>query len=159
MGDASLAGMVTSVFLLGGALAGFLYPAVSRVLKDRVLLLALAFIIGGSAILFFTDSLPLVLVSLIVAGTSVGFLMSQTVVRISEVESKQTVTFAVSLLMAANCLGQCIAPVFTGLSQMMFHSDATVYRYLVVVILGTAIWIFIAFLLRFINRGPTQDAA
>jgi MFS family permease len=147
MGGASIAGIVTAVFLLGGAVAGVIYPVIIRFVKDKIFLIAFACIIGGSAILFVTSSLTIVFISVFIAGSSVGFVMSQTVVRISEVESKESVTFAVSLLMAANCLGQCIAPVFTKLSALIFHTDSTLYRYLIVVIFGVVLMIITAILL------------
>ena len=139
LGDSSAAGIATALFLLGGAVAGILYGYIGRYLKDMIITLSFALIVACGGILYFTGNLLILYVTVAFAGTSVGFVMAQCTVRIAEIESKVSVTLALSVMLASNSLAQCIAPAFTKISAAMFHSQLCTYRFLVVLIFGTVL--------------------
>ncbi len=136
MGDSTVAGLLTSIFLLGGAVAGIVYGVIGKYLQDKIIPLAFSLVIVGSLMLYFTNLLPVVFAGVFLAGTSVSFVMSQCVCRLAVVERPESMTLAMSVLMAANSLAQSIAPVFTNLSAIVFGTDDVVHRFLLIVILG-----------------------
>ncbi len=148
MGGASTAGAVTALFLMGGAVAGVIYGFLGRHIRAAIIPISFVLIIGGAAVLYFADSIITVFIAVAVAGTSVSFVMAQCTVRIAEIESKVSVTLALSVMLAANSLAQCIAPAFTKVSALMFRSDACTYRFAVVVIIGTAFLAVSLFLMK-----------
>ncbi len=147
MGTSTTAGMLTSAFLAGGAVAGIIYGIIGRRLQNKVIYLAFLLVIIGSSVLFVTNALPVVFVAVFVAGSSVSFTMSQCTVRLAVVEKPENMTVAMAALMAANSLAQSIAPVFTKLSAIVFHTDAVVYRFLLMSILGILLLVVTAVLL------------
>ncbi len=147
MGTSTTAGMLTSAFLAGGAVAGIIYGIIGRRLQNKVIYLAFLLVIIGSSVLFVTNALPVVFVAVFVAGSSVSFTMSQCTVRLAVVEKPENMTVAMAALMAANSLAQSIAPVFTKLSAIVFRTDAVVYRFLLMSILGILLLVVTAVLL------------
>ncbi len=148
MGSSTVAGMLTSIFLLGGAVAGIIYGIIGKRMQNKVIILAFLLVIAGSIVLFLTNSLPVVFLAVFVAGSSVSFTMSQCTVRLAIVEKPQNMTVAMAALMAANSLAQSIAPVFTKISAVVFRTDAVVYRFLLITILGIILMCVTGVLLR-----------
>lgn len=136
LGGPETSGTATALFLLGGAISGILYGYIGRYLKDVVITLSFLLIIAGSAVLFFISNVAVLYVTVVIAGSSIGFVMAQCTVRIAELETRTRVTLALSIMLAFNSMAQCIAPAFTKVSSWVFGTDATVYRFLIVVILG-----------------------
>lgn len=148
MGGSSTAGVATALFLLGGAVAGVIYGYLGKRVRAVIIPIAFVLIIAGSAVMLFAGSIITVMIAVTVAGSSVSFVMAQCTVGIAEIENKTNVTFALSGMLASNSLAQCIAPAFTRISALMFHSEACIYRFAVVVILGTIFLAVSLFLMK-----------
>ncbi|MCD8151535.1 MAG: MFS transporter [Clostridiales bacterium] len=152
IGNSTVAGLLTSVFLLGGAVAGIVYGGIGKYLQDKIIPVAFFLVIAGSLTLFLTNSLPLVFIGVFVAGTSVSFVMSQCVCRLAVVERPENMTLAMAFLMAANSLAQSIAPVFTKLSAIVFRTEDVVHRFLLIAVLGAILLCVTGILLRWEKR-------
>ena len=152
LGGSAEAGTATALFLLGGAFSGIIYGYIAKYLRDMIITLSFALLIAAGGILFLTANLGVLYVTVVFAGFSVGFVMAQCTCRIAEIESRAGVTLAMSVMLAFNCLGQCIAPLFTKLSSAVFHTDACVYRFLLVIILGTVFMVISIIMMKSVKE-------
>ena len=147
MGNSSIAGIVMSIFLLGGAVGGILYGFIRKLLQDKIIILGFCLIIIGCLILFNTNNLYVVFLAVFLAGASVSFVMSQCICRVSEIENKSNVTTAMAILMAFNSTAQFFAPFFTKISSIIFNNNEARYRLLLTMILGIVLTIIVGLLL------------
>lgn len=68
LGDASIIGMLSAVMTLAGAIISFFFGKISKVFKQYSFVLASVLLMIGFALLFFGDSLPLMMLGVVIVG-------------------------------------------------------------------------------------------
>ena len=152
IGGSDIAGVLTAVQMLGGALVGIVFGKLSKKLGDFTTCLSfIAIFIGMMLLSLFPGNLVMTFVAVIIAGTAMSLMLPQCLFSVSKVVNSSSSALATSIT-------SCIAPsgggffsamVFTNLTQALY-GDSTVlrYRFVSFVALGCAIILFIIFSYR-----------
>ena len=152
MGGADIAGVLTAVQMLGGALVGIVFGKLSKKLGDFTTCLSfIAIFIGMLILSLFPNSLPMTFVAVIISGTAMSLMLPQCLFSVSRVVNSSSSALATSIT-------SCIAPsgggffsamVFTNLTQALY-GDSTImrYRFVSFVALGCAVILFVIFSYR-----------
>ena len=110
LGGTSFSGIVTAIFLCGGALGGILYPMIKNKLEDRTIGCAFLNLGLGFFIISMANSALVLLIGSFIGGCSITLVMSQMVYSISQKTESYITPTAISYLMAFNNLGNFISP-------------------------------------------------
>lgn len=152
IGGSDIAGVLTAVQMLGGALVGIVFGKLSKKLGDFTTCLSfIAIFIGMMLLSLFPGNLVMTFVAVIIAGTAMSLMLPQCLFSVSKVVNSSSSALATSIT-------SCIAPsgggffsamVFTNLTQALF-GDSTVlrYRFVSFVALACAIILFVIFSYR-----------
>ena len=152
IGGSDVAGILTAVQMLGGALVGIVFGKLSKKIGDFTTCFAfIAIFIGMMLLSLFPGSLPMTFVAVIIAGTAMSLMLPQCLFSVSKVVNSSSSALATSIT-------SCIAPsgggffsamVFTNLTQKLF-GDSTVlrYRFVSFVALACAVILFVIFSVR-----------
>ena len=152
IGGSDIAGVLTAVQMLGGALVGIVFGKLSRKIGDFTTCFAfIAIFIGMMLLSLFPGNLVMTFVAVIIAGTAMSLMLPQCLFSVSKVVNSSSSALATSIT-------SCIAPsgggffsamVFTNLTQALY-GDSTVlrYRFVSFVALGCAVILFAIFSYR-----------
>lgn len=127
----SLAGVCTSVQMAGGFCAGFLFSKLSAKIKDDILVVALCLQFLGFLLLsFFQTSLPLILISVFICGTSISLFNPWCTYGVS-VYSDPTNSAVTSVIISAIApsAGGFLSPVIITNLTNALAAGSTVFRY------------------------------
>ena len=152
IGGSDIAGVLTAVQMLGGALVGIVFGKLSKKLGDFTTCFSfIAIFIGMMILSLFPNSLPMTFVAVIISGTAMSLMLPQCLFSVSKVVNSSSSALATSIT-------SCIAPsgggffsamVFTNLTQALY-GDSTVmrYRFVSFVALACAVILFVIFSYR-----------
>lgn len=152
IGGSDIAGILTAVQMLGGALVGIVFGKLSKKLGDFTTCFAfIAIFIGMMILSLFPGNLVMTFVAVIIAGTAMSLMLPQCLFSVSKVVNSSSSALATSIT-------SCIAPsgggffsamVFTNLTQALY-GDSTVlrYRFVSFVALACAVILFVIFSYR-----------
>jgi MFS family permease len=127
----ALVGVITSVQMAGGIIFGFIFPKLTRLLKDRLLYLSfLMLALGFTMLNVFHASLLLMGAAGFLVGASMSLIGPHCVVAVSHCVDARTSALATSLITGlAPGLGSFLSPViFTNLTTAI-AGESTNYRY------------------------------
>ncbi len=148
LGDTSLSGMMSTVFLFGGMAFGILFGKVSSVLKKRTDLTGAILLAVGALIIASSSSIPLLFVACFLAGSSISLIMPTCMGSASRLKGYETLNSA--LLLSASFVGVFITPLLTSLTAKITGSGSVTYRFIMVAIVA----IILAVLTVVLKRSP-----
>lgn len=131
LGNAATAGAATAVLLAGGVVSGAFFHKLSQKLGDYLIAVAFTVLfLGYSMMNIFAGSLPLVFVSVFVAGASVSLCLSQCIFSASNrLDPTNSATGATILSTVAPGIGGFLSPIiFTNVTQWL-GGDSTRFRF------------------------------
>lgn len=141
LGNNSFMGIVNAIVLVGGFSAGMLFPKLTSKFKEKTI--AIGYFNLGLGLLIMTQAYnPIVLViGAFIGGCSISLLMAQLTLSVSSKVNPIVAPMGLSLIMAANNLGNFLSPILFGLLPQQFIGE----KYLLFGILGIVLSIFIYF--------------
>lgn len=148
LGDTSLSGMMSTVFLFGGMAFGILFGKVSSILKKRTDLTGAILLAVGALIIASSSSIPLLFVACFLAGSSISLIMPTCMGSASRLKGYETLNSA--LLLSASFVGVFITPLLTSLTAKITGSGSVTYRFIMVAIVA----IILAVLTVALKRSP-----
>ena len=148
LGDTSVSGMMSTVFLFGGMAFGILFGKVSSILKKRTDLAGAILLAVGALIISSSTFLPLLFVACFLAGSSISLIMPTCMGSASRLKGYETLNSA--LLLSASFIGVFITPLLTSLTAKITGSGSVTYRFVMVAIVA----IILAVLTVVFKRSP-----
>ena len=153
LGDTSLSGMMSTVFLFGGMAFGILFGKISSILKNRTALTGAVFLAAGALIIAGSSFVPLLFIGCFLAGSSISLIMPTCMGSASRLKGYETLNS--SLLLSASFVGVFITPLLTGLTAKITGSGSVTYRFVMVAIVA----IILAVLTVVLKRSTKDSAA
>jgi MFS family permease len=130
LGDASSAGVATSLMSSVGILAGLLFGRIFRTLRTIILPIAIGLMAAGMFLTFSAGSLPLVFAGGLLCGAGVASLMPLGMVLATREIPPQASAMAIAIFLASCSLGSFVSPfVINGLAG--FAGGSIQVRFLV----------------------------
>ena len=154
----TLAGVCSSIQMVGGVCSGIIFSRLSRKLKDDIMVLACCLLIAGFMLLsLFPASLPVTILAVFVAGASISMFNPWATygVRVYSDPTNSAVT-SVIISSIAPSSGGFLSPVFFTNVTNALAPDSTVFRYRFA---GIFILIFgaVVFLVNRLTRRQTAE--
>ena len=137
VGDASVAGIVTTLFSLAGMLTGLVFGVLSRFLKQFTNTAGAVMLIIGSVLMGNSSSLAVMIIGAMLAGTSMSLIMPVCMGAASRLKGYETLNAA--LVMASTSVGIFITPLLTTLTASVTGSNAVSTRFLAFSVIGAAL--------------------
>ena len=127
----TLAGVCSSIQMVGGVCAGILFGRISKKLRDDIMVLGCGFLCLGFLLLsLFPSSLPVTIVAVFIAGCSISMFQPWSTYGVS-VYSDPTNSAITSVIISsiAPSSGGFLSPVFFTNVTNALSPDSTVFRY------------------------------
>ena len=134
LGDTSVSGMMSTIFLFGGMAFGILFGKVSSILKKRTDFTGAILLAVGALIIAASSSVPLLLVACFLAGSSISLVMPTCMGAAGRLKGYETLNSA--LLLSASFVGVFITPLLTSLTAKITGSGSVTYRFVMVAIVA-----------------------
>lgn len=134
LGDSSLSGMMSTVFLAGGMVFGILFGKLAQLLKGRTDLAGALCLIAGSLIIALSSSVPLLFIGCFLAGASISLVMPTCMGAAGRLKGYEAINSA--LLLSASFVGVFITPLLTSLTEAITGSSSVTYRFLMVAVVA-----------------------
>ncbi len=136
-GDASVSGILTTLFSLAGMLIGLVFGLITRVLKKRTNTVGVLMLTIGVLILGLVSSLPMMIIGCMLAGTSMSLVMPVCMGAASRLKGYEIINSA--LIMGSTSVGIFITPLLTSLTAAVTGSSAVSYRFITLGIFGVVL--------------------
>jgi len=133
-GDASEAGILTTLFSLAGMLIGLVFGLIIKALKKWTNTIGVVMLVIGVLILGWSNSFPLMIVGCMIAGTSMSMVMPVCMGAASKLAGYEILNSA--LIMGSTSVGIFITPLLTSLTAAVTGSNAVSYRFITLAIFG-----------------------
>lgn len=153
LGSSVAAGTATTLILLAGSLAGFLFGVISGKLEKQTISLGFLKLFIGYLLIDRGGSVRLVYLGSFISGISNSMIMPQCMIRAAS--SEENGGAAMSIVFAAANLGGFIAPVFTGMADKILNTSlpSEHFRFMGVLALILAAAFCLVFLIEKRKRG------
>lgn len=153
LGSSVAAGTATTLILLAGSLAGFLFGVLSGKLEKQTISLGFLMLFIGYLLIDRGGSVRVVYLGSFISGISNSMIMPQCMIRAASSEEKGGA--AMSIVFAAANLGGFIAPVFTGMADKILKTSlpSEHFRFMGVLALILAAAFGLVFLIEKRKRG------
>lgn len=151
IGSSKSPGMVISVFMISGFIAGIILYSLQTILKQYTISFGIGIMALGYICLSISRGLLPVVLGTAFVGFSFGILFPSILVRITDSCSMAVCTFALSLSSCAQFLGQFVSPYILQLIKNIIRVESLRYDFTILAVLLTAA--VIIFLGYFILKG------
>jgi MFS family permease len=111
LGDASLTGMLSSVYTAGGFIAGIIFGKLSKMFQNYTLGAGILFASAGMFMMFVTNDIAILFIGAFLLGTALSVVNPRFNIMISEVASPKSMALSLAVLTAMMNLGQFAAPI------------------------------------------------
>ena len=132
--DASVSGMVTTLFSLAGMLMGLVFGYVMSVLKKLTNTVGVILLAAGSVIMGISTNVPALIAGSIIAGFSMSMVMPVCMGAASKLPGYEVINSA--LIMASTSVGIFITPLLTSLTAAVTGSTAVSVRFIAFGVIG-----------------------
>ena len=126
LGDTSVSGTVSTVFLLGGLVGGLLYGKIAPRLKRFTSTLGALLLAAGALVLALAGNVALVLIGCFFAGFAT-MVMPANLAAAGRLPGYETLNSA--LILSSSFIGAFITPVLTGIALAVSGSPSVTYRF------------------------------
>lgn len=128
IGGSAVAGIMSTLFLLGGTLAGLLFGKVASLIGNKTIPAGCLVLCLGFLLTAVTPNAVLVGIGCLLAGASIGLVMPSCMMGASMQKGRETLASA--LVLGSSNIGVFIMPLLTTISAMITGSDATAPRFI-----------------------------
>ncbi len=131
LGNSVVSGWAATVFLLGGAVMGMAFGAISK--RIGVFTIPLGFVLtaSGCALLLSGADVAHLYAGCLISGMSISMIAPQCILQASFLaNSSQQLAMSAAIIMAASNTGTFLTPLITAGAQALFGSGSTFYRFL-----------------------------
>lgn len=143
IGGTALAGTMSTLFLLGGSLVGFIYGAIAGKIGNKTIPLGALLLALGSALISVSGSAVWMGIGCLIGGGSISLVMPACMAGAGKMEGYETLGSA--LVLSSSNVGVFITPVLTSATAVIAGSDATSYRFIAVAVLAVVLCIITLF--------------
>ncbi len=155
LGDTSVSGMMSTIFLFGGMAFGILFGKVSQILKKRTDLTGAILLAVGALIIAASTNIPLLFVACFLAGSSISLVMPTCMGSASRLKGYETLNSA--LLLSASFVGVFITPLLTSLTATITGNESVTYRFYMVAIVAVILAVLTVVLKRSPETGSSTE--
>lgn len=118
IGNASTAGVLSSLMLLGGVLMGILFGRISDKIGEKTIPAGMALLAIGFFGLGFSNSMAVSMICTVVAGMSISLILPQVSFQVVKGRKPQEFAMATAIALAMGNLGAFASPITTTLARM-----------------------------------------
>ena len=127
LGDASFAGTVSTMFLLGGMITGLLFGLISSVLKKWTAMCGAFILAIGAVIIAISQGTVSLIIGCLVAGASISMILPVCMGSASRLKGYETLNSA--MILSSSFIGVFLAPLITNIGALISGSESTTYRF------------------------------
>ncbi len=142
IGGTALAGVMSTLFLLGGTIAGIFYGKVAVRLGGKTISLGAAALAVGALLISAAGNAPLLAVGCLLAGSSISMVMPACMSAASRLPGYETLSSA--MILSSSNIGVFIMPLLTSVTAMVTGSEATSYRFVTVAVVAVLLAVLTA---------------
>lgn len=136
-GDTAAAGLLTGMYAVAQIPAGLLLKHINRFTGRFTIPFAMAsFCVGGVLLIFFPESLPMLLLGAFFCGFSQGAFVPQAMVEAANAVPPAASALAGAFVTSGMCIGQLISPAVLNNVTGLFFSEATTGNVFVIAVIG-----------------------
>lgn len=132
IGGTALAGVMSTLFLLGGTIAGIFYGKIAVKLGEKTISVGAAVLAVGALLISAASKAPVLAVGCLIAGSSISMVMPACMSAASRQPGYETLSSA--MILSSSNIGVFIMPVLTSVTALVTGSEATSYRFVTVAI-------------------------
>lgn len=144
IGGTALAGVMSTLFLLGGTIAGIFYGKIAVRLGDKTISVGAAALAAGALLVSVAGNAPILAVGCLIAGSSISMVMPACMSAASRQPGYETLSSA--MILSSSNIGVFIMPALTSFTAMVTGSEATSYRFVTVAIVAVLLAVIAALL-------------
>ncbi len=134
LGDTSLSGVLSTVFLFGGMVIGILFGKLSTILKNRIEFTGALLLTAGALIMAFSSAIPVLMIACFLAGSSISLVTPACMGAAGRLKGYESINSA--LILSASYVGVFITPLLTSLTAAITGSGSVTYRFIMVAVIG-----------------------
>ena len=127
LGDTAFAGTVSTMFLLGGTIAGLIFGKVFSRLKRWTSLTGCLLLVLGSVLIGAGNSTAILIIGCLLAGASISLVLPVNMGSASRLRGYETLNSA--LLLSSSFVGVFLAPFITNIAALISGSSQTGFRF------------------------------
>lgn len=146
LGDTSVSGTMSTVFLAGGMVAGIFFGKIAGLIKNKTDLAGALCLTLGAVVIAVSSALPLLFIGCFFAGASISLVMPTCMGAAGRLKGYEAINSA--LLLSASFVGVFITPLLTSLTAAITGSDSVTYRFFMVAIVGVVLIVLTIILKR-----------
>lgn len=142
IGGTAVAGVMSTLFLLGGTIAGIFYGRIAVRLGEKTITAGAAALAVGALLISAAGNVPILAVGCLIAGSSISMVMPACMSAASRQPGYETLSSA--MILSSSNIGVFIMPVLTSFTAMVTGSEATSYRFVTVAIVAALLAVIAA---------------
>lgn len=134
IGGTALSGVMSTLFLPGGTIAGVFYGKVAAKLGDKTIPLGGLLLTVGALLIGMASNAAILSIGCLLAGSSISMVMPSCMGAASRVPGYETLSSA--LVLSSSNVGVFIMPLLTSATAAVTGSEATSYRFFAVALIA-----------------------
>ena len=127
LGDASFAGTVSTMFLLGGMITGLLFGVISSIMKNWTAMCGSLVLAVGAVIIAISQGTVSLIIGCLVAGASISMILPVCMGSASRLKGYETLNSA--MILSSSFVGVFLAPLITNIGAFISGSNSTMFRF------------------------------
>lgn len=146
-GDSETAGLVSTVMLLVGGIAGIFVNRIAEHIQHQTMTLGYMGIWIGYLIIFYADTLPALFIAAMIFGGAISFVMPFAQVIAADAD-KSSATAGIAFTIFFSSIGMLLSPLMTSAAYVITGTELVKYRFLFGAVIGFAYMVFAFVFLR-----------
>lgn len=137
IGGPALAGILSTLYLLGGTLSGLFFGRLAGVLRERTIPVGALLLAAGAGLTGVAGNAVLMGVGCLLAGSSISLVMPSCMGAAARLPGYETIASA--MILGSSNIGVFVAPLLTSLTAAVTGSPATAYRFATLALVAVAL--------------------
>lgn len=143
LANPSVNGIITTINMFGGLIAGLLYGSFAKALKKHTLLAGILGTSIGMLITYFANDISVVFVGTFIHGITMSLIFPRLNIMVSKAAEPYMIPIALSVLFATNNLGQFFGPIMFSSIGNMLGNGTTRFEFLLAAVLMLVVGLII----------------
>lgn len=142
LGGTAVSGIMSTLFLLGGTLAGILYGRIAGKLGEKTIPLGGILLAVGAFLISAAGNVFILSAGCLIAGSSISMVMPCCMGAASRLPGYETLSSA--MILSSSNVGVFIMPLLTSATAAITGSDATSHRFVAVAVIAAVLAVITA---------------